>query len=77
LIVRVLEADAGPGAALYEHLVSRLDQLVNTRGYQSHAVLVHLDLLGHSDFHGIAPGVGVFETDESTPPFRENLAKTP
>jgi hypothetical protein len=22
-------------------------------------------------------GLGVFETDQSTPPFRENLAKTP
>ena len=52
LIVRVLESDTRPGAALHEHLVSGVDELANARGHQSHPILVNLDLFGDADFHG-------------------------
>src|SRR6202167_6388464 len=51
LIVRILEADTRTGAALHEHLMSRIDELTNARRHQSNTILVNLDLFGDADFH--------------------------
>jgi hypothetical protein len=51
----IAETDAGAGAALNQHLMSRIDEFANARRYQPHPILMNLDLFGDSDFHGTAP----------------------
>ena len=48
----VVEADAEPGAALDQHLVAVMDQLMHARRHQPDPVLVRLDLPGNADQHG-------------------------
>ena len=50
-----IEAYAGTGAALHQHLVPRVDEFANSRGHQTHSILMNLDLLGYADFHKLAP----------------------
>src|SRR5277367_12858 len=54
-VVRVLEANARPGAALHQDLVSGVDELTHARGHQADPIFVNLDLFGDADFHEIAP----------------------
>ena len=54
-IVRILEADAGAGAALDEYLMAGIHELSNARGDQPHPIFVNLDLFGDADFHNTAP----------------------
>ena len=77
LVVRVLEADAGSGAALHHDLVSGIDQFPNAGGHQTDPVLVNLDFFGHADFHGLlrwadVRGVAGYSGNES-----ENCKKGP
>jgi hypothetical protein len=60
LIVRIVESDAGPRAALDQHLMSGIDEFTNARRHQADSVLVDLDLFGDADFHGMAPLAGCY-----------------
>ena len=50
-ILRVIHADAVPGAGLDDHLMSGSDELADSGGHQAHTVLMHFDLSRNTDTH--------------------------
>ncbi len=55
-IVRVIEADAAACAGFDNDHMAGTHQLGHPSGHQADTVFMDLDLFGHADFHGFAPG---------------------
>ncbi len=60
LIGRIVEADAGTGAALDHHLVTVMDQLAHAPGNQTDTVFVAFHLFRNADQHRPKPSPGRF-----------------
>ncbi len=51
LIGLIVEADAGAGAALDQHLMAVMDDFAHAAGHQPDAIFVRLHFLGNADQH--------------------------
>ena len=55
----VVEADAGAGAGLDDHLMAVMDELAHAAGHEPDAVFVRLHLLRDADQHGCSVARGI------------------